>query len=128
MRSIQESLITRLKVPTKVGNQIKTVKCNNCGNIRNPPRTYCNRCQGTEFTEVTFGPKGEIVTYTSTRKKKETDKQRFFGSVRLYSEDGKDTLGLGGTFKVESIDELDIGQKVELIPDDKYNVFKLLEE
>ncbi|MHA2391387.1 MAG: Zn-ribbon domain-containing OB-fold protein [Promethearchaeota archaeon] len=128
MKSIQESLITRLKVPTKIGNKIKAAKCNNCGNIRYPPRTYCNRCQGNDFSEVTFGPMGEIVTYTSTRKRRADDKQRFFGSVRLQSEDGKDSLGVGGTFKVESIDELDIGQKVELIPDDRYNIFKLIEE
>jgi len=128
MRSIQESLITRLKVPTKIGNKIKVKKCNNCGNIRNPPRTYCNRCQGTDFTEVTFGPKGEIITYSSSYKRKATDKQRFFGQVRLFSDNGKDSMGLGGTFDVESIDELDIGQKVELVADDRYNIFKLVED
>ena len=128
MRSIQESLITRLKVQTKIENKIKASKCNNCGNIRNPPRTYCNICQGTEFTEVVFGPKGEITTFSSTYKRKATDKQRCFGNVRLISEDGKDSIGVGGTFDVQSIDELEIGQKVELIPHDRYNIFKLVED
>ncbi len=128
MKSIQESLITRSKVPTKIGNKIKVVKCNNCGNIRNPPRTYCNRCQGTDFKEVIFGPKGEITTYSSSYKRKATDKQRYFGNVRLFSEDGKDSLGVGGTFDIESIDELEIGQKVELQPDERYNIFKLVED
>lgn len=128
MKSIQESLITRLKIPTKIGNQIKVNKCSNCGNIRNPPRTYCNRCQGTDFKEVTFGPKGEITTYSSSYKRKATDKQRFFGQVRLFSDNGKDSMGLSGTFDVESIDELDIGQKVELVADDRYNIFKLVED
>jgi len=128
MRSIQESLITRLKVPTKIGNQIKVNKCSNCGNIRNPPRTYCNRCQGTDFTEVVFGPKGEITTYSSSYKRKATDKQRFFGNVRLFSDNGKDSMGVGGTFDVESIDKLEIGQKVELLPDERYNIFKLGED
>jgi len=128
MKSIQESLITRLKIPTKIGNQIRVYKCSNCGNIRNPPRTYCNRCQGTDFKEVTFGPKGEITNYSSSYKRKATDKQRFFGQVRLFSDNGKDSMGLSGTFEVESIDELDIGQKVELVADDRYNIFKLVEE
>lgn len=128
MRSIQESMITRLKVQTKFGNKIKASKCTNCGNIRNPPRTYCNICQGTNFEEIILGPKGEITTFSSTYKRKATDTQRFFGSVQLFSEDGKDSIGVGGTFDVQSIDELKIGQKVELIPDDRYNIFKIVED
>ena len=128
MKSIKESLITRLKAPTKIGNKIKAAKCNNCGNIRNPPRTYCNRCQGTEFTEVIFGPKGVITTYTSSYKRKATDKQIFFGSARLFSEDGKESLGVSGSFDVKSIDELDIGATVELVPHERYNIFKLVED
>jgi uncharacterized OB-fold protein len=128
MRSIQESFITRLKAPTKFGNKIRVKKCNNCGNIRNPPRTYCNICQGTDFTDVEFGPKGEITTFSSSYKRKATDEQQFFGNVRLFSEDGKSFLGVGGTFDVQSIDELEIGKKVELIPDDRYNIFKLVED
>jgi len=128
MKSIQESLITRLKVRTKIGNQIKAAKCNNCGHIRNPPRTYCNRCQGDNFTDIILGPMGEIVTYSSTYKKKATDKQRIFGIVQLYSEDKKDTISVGGSFNVENIDDLEVGQKVELTPRKKYNVFKLMEE
>ncbi|MFX0165661.1 MAG: Zn-ribbon domain-containing OB-fold protein [Candidatus Hodarchaeota archaeon] len=127
MRSIQESLITRLKVQTKIGNKIKVFKCSKCGNIRNPPRTYCNICQGTDFAEVVFGPKGEITTYTSSYKRKETDKQLFFGMVRIFSENGKDSMGVSGSFDVKSIDELEIGKRVELIPDEKNNIFKLLE-
>jgi len=128
MRSIQESLITRLKIPTREGNKVKVRRCNNCGNIRNPPRTYCNICQGTDFTEVVFGPKGEITTFSSSYKRKATDKQRFFGQVRLFSNNGNDSMGVGGTFDVESIDELEIGQKVELLPDERYNIFKLVED
>ena len=128
MRSIQESLITRLKVPTRVGNKVKVRRCNNCGNVRNPPRTYCNICQGTEFTEEIYGPKGEITTYSSSYKRKATDTQRFFGQVRLFSDNGKESIGVGGTFDVERLDELEIGQKVELLPEEKYNIFKLVED
>ncbi|MFX1532476.1 MAG: Zn-ribbon domain-containing OB-fold protein [Promethearchaeota archaeon] len=128
MRSIQESLITRLKVPTRKGNKIIARRCNKCGNIRNPPRTYCNICQSTEFTEVIFGPKGEITTYSSSYKKKATDIQRFFGNVRLFADNGEDSIGVGGIFDVKSIDELEIGQKVELLPEEKYNIFKLIED
>jgi len=128
MKSIQESLITRLKVPTKIGNKIKVQRCNNCGNIRNPPRTYCNRCQGTEFTEVVFGPKGVITTFSSSYKRKATDKQTFFGQVRLFADNGKDSIGVGASFDVEKLEDLEIGQKVELSHDEKYNKFKIVEE
>ncbi len=128
MRSIQESLITRLKIPTRKGNKVLIRRCTNCGNTRNPPRTYCNICQGTDFKDLVFGPKGEITTYSSSYKRKATDTQRFFGNVRLFSEDGKDSIGVGGIFDVQSIDELEIGQKVELLPDERYNIFKLVED
>lgn len=128
MRSVQESLITRLKVPTRIGNKIKVAQCNNCGNIRNPPRTYCNICQGTEFTERVFGPKGEIITFSSSYKRKATDVQRFFGNVRLFSEDGENSFGVGASFDVKSIDELEIGKKVQLMPEERFNLFKVVEE
>ena len=128
MKSIQESMITRVKAPAKVDNKINAIKCNKCGNIRYPARTYCNRCQGTDFSPVLLGPKGEVITFTSTYKKKATDKQRVFGSARLYSEDGKDSIGVSGTFDVESIDDLSIGDKVILTPNDKYNIFKKVED
>jgi len=128
MRSIQESLITRVKVPARIDNKINTVKCNNCGNIRYPPRTYCNICQGTDFSPILLGPEGEVITFTSTYKRKATDKQRIFGSARLYSEDGKDSIGVSGTFDVEGINDLKIGDKVELTPNDKYNIFKKVED
>ncbi|KKL53846.1 hypothetical protein LCGC14_1380860 [marine sediment metagenome] len=128
MKSIQESMITRVKAPARVDNKINAIKCNKCGNIRYPARTYCNRCQGTDFSPVLLGPKGEVITFTSTYKKKATDKQRVFGSARLYSEDGKDSIGVSGTFDVESIDDLTIGDKVILTPNDKYNIFKKVED
>ena len=128
MRSIQESLITRLKIPTREGNKVIIRRCNNCGTTRNPPRTYCNRCQGTSFTELKFGPKGVITTFSSSYKRKATDKQRFFGNVRLFSDNGEDSTGLSGTFDVENLDALEIGQKVELLPDEKYNIFKLVDD
>ncbi len=128
MKSAQESLITRVKAPARVDNKINAIKCNNCGNIRYPARTYCNRCQGTDFSPILLGPKGEVVTFTSTYKKKATDKQRVFGSARLYSEDGKDSIGVSGTFDVESLDDLKIGDKVILYPNDKYNIFKKVED
>lgn len=128
MKSTQESLITRVKAPARVDNKINAIKCNDCGNIRYPARTYCNRCQGTDFSPILFGPKGEVVTFTSTYKRKADDKQRVFGSARLYSEDGKDSLGVSGTFDVESIDDLKIGDKVILDPNDKYNIFKKVED
>ena len=128
MKSIQESMITRVKAPARVDNKINAIKCNKCGNIRYPARTYCNRCQGTDFSPVLLGPKGEVITFTSTYKKKATDKQRVFGSARLYSEDGKDSIGVSGTFDVESIEDLTIGDKVILTPNDKYNIFKKVED
>ena len=128
MKSIQESLITRLKVPSLVGNKINAVKCNNCGHIRYPPRTYCNKCQGTDLSPILLGPKGVITTFTSSYKRKATDQQRFFGNVRLFSEDGKDSIGFGGAFDVKSLEELKIGQKVELVPYDRYTIFKIVED
>ncbi|MFX1279594.1 MAG: Zn-ribbon domain-containing OB-fold protein [Promethearchaeota archaeon] len=128
MKSIQESLITRVKGPARIDNKINAYKCNNCGNIRYPQRTYCNRCQGTDFSQILLGPKGEVITFSSTYKRKATDEQRIFGSARLYSEDGKDSIGISGTFDVKSIEDLKIGDKVELIPHDKFNIFKKLEE
>ncbi len=128
MKSIQESLITRVKAPARVDNKINAVKCNNCGNIRYPQRTYCNRCQGTDFSPILLGPEGVVITYTSTYKKKATDKQRVFGSARLFSDDGKDSIGVSGTFDVESIVDISIGDKVKLDPNDKYNIFKKVEE
>ncbi len=128
MKSIQESLITRVKVPTRLGNKIRVRRCNNCGNVRNPPRTYCNKCQGTDFTEVVFGPKGVITTFSSSYKRKADDKQTFFGAVRLFSDNGEDSIGVSGSFDVKSIDSLEIGQKVELLPIEKYNLFKLAED
>jgi uncharacterized OB-fold protein len=128
MQSIQESLITRVKGPARIDNKINGYKCNNCGNIRYPQRTYCNRCQGTEFTQVLLGPKGEVITFSSTYKRKATDEQRIFGSARLYSEDGKDSISISGTFNVKNIEDLKIGDKVELVPHDQYNIFNKLEE
>ncbi len=128
MKSVQESFITRVKSPARVDNMINAIKCNNCGNIRYPQRTYCNRCQGTDFSTILFEPKGEVITFSSTYKKKETDKQRIFGSARLFSEDGKDSIGVSGTFDVEGIDDLKIGDKVILVPNDQYNIFKKIEE
>ncbi|MHA1941549.1 MAG: Zn-ribbon domain-containing OB-fold protein [Promethearchaeota archaeon] len=128
MKSIQESLITRIKLPARIDNKINGSKCNNCGNIRYPARTYCNRCQGTEFSQVLLGPEGEVITFSSTYKRKETDKQRIFGSARLYSEDGKDSISISGTFDVEGINDLEIGDKVVLIPHDQYNIFKKVED
>ena len=123
-----ESLITRPKVPRLIGNKLNAVKCNDCGNIRFPPRTYCNKCQGTNFSSILIGPKGIIQTYSSTYKKKEKDKQRIFGIAKLFTEDGKDSFNLSGTFDVENINELEIGKKIELLPNEKYNIFKLVED
>ncbi|MFW9825670.1 MAG: Zn-ribbon domain-containing OB-fold protein [Candidatus Thorarchaeota archaeon] len=128
MKSKQESLITRVKAPARIDNKINAIKCNNCGNIRYPQRTYCDRCQGTDFSPILLGPKGEVITFSSTYKRKETDEQRIFGSVRLTSEDGKDAISLGGIFAVKSIDDLKIGDKVELVPNDQYNIFKKIED
>ncbi|MHA2339536.1 MAG: Zn-ribbon domain-containing OB-fold protein [Candidatus Hodarchaeales archaeon] len=128
MKSKQDSLITRVKAPARIDNKINALKCNNCGNIRYPQRTYCNRCQGTDFSPILFEPKGEVITFSSTYKRKETDKQRVFGSARLYTADGKDSIGISGTFDVKGIDDLKIGDKVELVPHDQYNIFKKVEE
>ena len=123
-----ESLITRPKVPSIIGNKINAVKCNNCGSIRYPARTYCKKCQSTDLSQILIGPKGEVVTYSTTYKKRPKDKQRIFGIVRLFTEDGKDSFGLSGTFDTENFDEVKIGKKVELLPNDKYTLFKILED
>ncbi len=121
-----ESLITRPKVPRLIGNKINTVKCNNCGNIRYPARSYCNKCQGTDFSSVLIGPKGVIQTYSSTYVKKKRDKKRIFGLVQLFSEDGKDSFLLSGTFDTENSEDVKIGKEVELIADDKFTIFKIV--
>ena len=123
-----ESLITRPKVPRLIGNKLNAVKCNNCGHIRFPPRTYCNKCQGTDFSSILIGPKGVIVTYSTTYKKKEKDKQRIFGIAQLFTEDGKDSFNLSGTFDTENFDDVKIGKRIELLPNEKYNMFKILED
>jgi uncharacterized OB-fold protein len=123
-----ESLITRPKGPRLIGNKLNAVKCNDCGNIRFPPRTYCNKCQGTNFSRILIGPKGIIQTYSSTYKKKGRDKQRIFGIAKLFTEDDKDSFNLSGTFDVENINELEIGKQIELLPNEKYNIFKLVED
>lgn len=123
-----ESLITRLKIPKLIGSKLNAVKCNNCGHIRFPPRTYCNKCQGTDFSSILIGPSGVIITYTTTYKKKPKDKQRIFGIVQLFTEDGKDSIGLSGTFDTENLDDVKIGKKIELLPNEKYNMFKILED
>jgi uncharacterized OB-fold protein len=128
MKSKQESLITRVNAPARIDNKINAIKCNNCGNIRYPQRTYCNRCQGTDFSPILFEPKGEVITFSSSYKRKATDEQRIFGSARLYTKDGKDSISISGTFDVKGIDDLEIGDKVELVPNDKYNIFKKIEE
>jgi uncharacterized OB-fold protein len=123
-----ENLITRPKVPRLIENKLNAVKCNNCGSIRYPARTYCKKCQSTDLSSILIGPKGEIVTYTTTYKQKPNDKQRIFGIVLLYSEDGKDSIGISGSFDTDKFEEVQIGKKVELLPNDKYNIFKILEE
>jgi uncharacterized OB-fold protein len=123
-----ESLITRTKSPRLIGNKINAVKCDTCGNIRFPPRTYCNKCQGTNFSSILIGPRGIIQTFSSTYKKKERDKQRFFGLVKLFTEDEKDSFTLSGTFDTENFDDLEIGKVIELLPNEKYNIFKLMED
>ncbi|MHA1487756.1 MAG: Zn-ribbon domain-containing OB-fold protein [Promethearchaeota archaeon] len=123
-----ESLITRQKVPILIGNKVNAVKCNNCGNIRFPPRTYCNKCQGTDFSSILIGPTGVILTYTTTYKKKPKDKQRIFGYVQLFTEDGRDSIYFSGTFDTENFNDVKIGQKIELLPNQKYIKFKILED
>ena len=121
-----ESLITRPKVPRLIGNKINAVKCNKCGNIRYPARSYCNKCQGTDFSSILIGPKGIIRTYSTTYLKKKRDKQRIFGLVQIYSEDGKDSFGLSGTFDTENLDDVKIGKEVELLPNEKFTMFKIV--
>ena len=121
-----ERLITRPKVPRLIGNKLNAVKCNNCGHIRFPPRSYCNKCQSTDLSSILIGPRGIIRTYTTTYKKKETDKQRIFGVAELFTEDRKDSIGLNGTFDTENFDEVKIGKEVELLPNEKYNIFKIV--
>ena len=123
-----ESLITRPKGPKLVGNKLNAVKCNTCGHIRYPARTYCNKCQGTDFSSILIGPKGVVATYSTTYKKKLNDKQRIFGVVQLFTEDGEDSFILSGTFDTENYDDVKIGKKIELLPNDKYNIFKILED
>ncbi len=126
MENIMESLITRPRVPRLIGNKINAVKCNYCGNIRYPARSYCNKCQGTDFSSILIGPKGVIQTYTSTYVKKKRDKKRVFGLVKLLSDDGKDSFGLSGSFDTENPEDVKIGKEVELIPNDKFTVFKII--
>ena len=128
MEMPMENLITRQKVPMLIGNRVNAVKCDKCGNIRFPPRTYCNKCQGTDFSSILIGPIGEIVTYSTTYKKKPKDKQRIFGIIQLFTEDGKDSINLSGTFDTENFDDVKIGKKIELLPNEKYTVFKILED
>ena len=123
-----ESLITRPKGPRLVGNKLNAIKCNTCGHIRYPPRTYCNKCQGTDFSSILIGPKGVVATYSTTYKKKPNDKQRIFGVVQLFTEDGEDSFILSGTFDTENYDDVKIGKEIELLPNDKYNIFKILED
>ena len=123
-----ESLITRPKGPRLIGNKINAIKCNTCGRIRFPARTYCNKCQGTDLSSILIGPKGVVATYSTTYKKNPKDKQRIFGVVQLFTEDGKDSFILSGTFDTENYDDVKIGKKIELLPNDKYNMFKILED
>ncbi len=123
-----EKLLTRPKVPMLVGNKINAVKCNKCENIRFPVRNYCNKCQGTDFSSILIGPIGVVVSYSTTYKKKPKDKQRIFGIVQLFTEDGNDSINLSGTFDTENFDDVKIGKKIELLPNEKYTVFKILED
>jgi len=121
-----ENLITRPKIPKLIENKINAVKCNNCGNIRYPARSYCNKCQGTDFSSVLIGPKGVIQTYSSNYQKKKRDKKQIFGLVTLFSEDGKDSFNLMGTFVTENFDEVKIGKEIELLPNEKTTLFKII--
>ncbi len=123
-----ENLITRPKGSRFVGDKLNAVKCNNCGNIRFPVRNYCNKCQGIDLSPILIGPKGTIITYSTTYKKREKEKHRIFGVVQLFTEDGKDSLILSGTFDTENYDDVKIGKKIELLRNDKYNMFKILED
>ncbi|MFX1444528.1 MAG: Zn-ribbon domain-containing OB-fold protein, partial [Promethearchaeota archaeon] len=97
-----ENMITRPNVPRLIENKLNAIKCNKCGNIRYPARTYCNKCQGTDFSSILIGPKGIIQTFTTSYKKKKRDKQQIFGIVELFTDDGKDSLNLMGTFDTEN--------------------------
>lgn len=121
-----ENLITRPKIPRLIENKINAVKCNNCGNIRYPARSYCNKCQGTDFSSILIGPKGVVLTYSSTYQKKKRDKKQIFGFVKLFSEDGKDSFSLMGTFDTENFDEVKIGREIELLPNEKNTLFKIV--
>ena len=121
-----ENMITRPKIPRLVENKINAVKCNNCGNIRYPARTYCNKCQSTDFSSVLIGPKGVIETYSNSYQKKKSDKLDIFGLVKLFSEDGKESFSLMGSFDTENFDELEIGKEVELLPNKKKTLFKII--
>ena len=120
--------MTRPHVPYMVNNKFNGTKCNNCGNIRFPARTYCNKCQGTEFSQTLFETKGTIYQWSTTYKKKGQDTQRAFGTVIVPSEDGKDVIGVSCTFDVDDFNKLDIGKEVEMVPNDKYAIFKLVED
>ena len=121
-----ENLITRPAIPRLVENKINAVKCNNCGNIRYPARSYCNKCQGTDLSSVLIGPNGVILTYSSSYQKKKRDKKQIFGLVKLLSENGKDSFNLMGTFTTENFDEVKIGKEVELLPNEKTTLFKII--
>ena len=123
-----ERLITRPKVPSLIENKINAVKCNKCGSIRFPARTYCKKCQSQDLSPLLIGPKGEVLTYSTTYKKRSNDKQRIFGLVRIFTEDGNDSFVLSGSFDTENFEEVKIGKKVELLPNDRYTLFKLLED
>ncbi len=123
-----ESLVTRLKGPKLIGNKLNAVKCNTCGHIRFPPRTYCNKCQGTDFSSILIGPEGVVATYSTIYKKKPKDKQRIFGIAQLFTEDGKNSFNLSGTFDTENFEDVKIGKKIELLPNEKYNIFKIMED
>ncbi len=123
-----ENLITRPKIPRLIENKLNAVKCNNCGNIRYPARTYCNICQGTDFSSILIGPKGVVLTYSSTYQKKKRDKKQIFGLVKLFSEDGKDSFSLMGTFDTENFDDVKIGKEIELQPNEKNTMFKIVSD
>jgi uncharacterized OB-fold protein len=121
-----ENLITRPKIPRLIENKINAIKCKNCGNIRYPARTYCNKCQATDFSSVLIGPKGIIQTYTTNYQKKKRNKKRMFGIVKLFSQDGNDSFNLMGTFDTEDFDKVKIGTEVELLPNEKHTSFKIV--
>ena len=122
--------ITRPDVPPLVDGKYNAVKCNNCGNIRMPPRSYCNVCQSEDLTQILFETKGTIITWSTTYKRKGQDTQNAFGSVAIKSVDGKDNYGVSCTFMVENNDfsKLDIGKEVVLVPHDSIRLYKLVED